>query len=332
MIKVLLNNQDITEFVTSVQWSGHSQKPNRELTLQIKNTTDGVKRALKIYPGDSVVFFVEGKKVFTGVLFNTNISSSGEESLTFYDRNVYLQKNYDTRKFSKTKASDIVKRLAKDFNIPTGIIEDTKYVIPVLIMRNLSLYDMMLKALVYTYKQSGKRFFLTSDENGRLCLRIPINNIQPYILAAGQNLMDASYSLSIEDTRTQVKVTGGKDNRLTHTVKSPNLQKKYGVMQHIEEMDEKATLSQVKQRAEVLLKEKGVIHDQSSISCIGIPSVITGCGIYAKEPVTNLAGGYYVTSDVHDFSRGLHTMQLEISKSLDMPDIEISNEELGIEG
>lgn len=329
-IKLLIRDVDVADFIEVLTWEGHSEKPNRTLTINFNNTVDGRNQAFAIANGEVVQCYKDNERMFIGVVFSTDIDDSGNMTVTSYDRNYYMLKSITTRQFKKKKASDIVRLLAKDFNIPIGTIEDTGYVIPKLILRNHSLYDMMVKALVLTYKQTGKKFFF-GNVDGKLTLRQHKNNVTPWILAAGSNLTKASYSQSIEETKTQVQVAGGKDKKFTHTAKSVSSQKLFGVMQHYEEMDEDATKSQVKQRAETLLKEMNVINDQASVSAIGILDVITGCGVYVREPMTKLAGGYYVTSDSHTFSNGIHEMQLDISKSLDMPIIEISDEELGIE-
>lgn len=328
--RLLIRDIDVADFVTSATWAGHSEKPNRTLTLNFKNTADGRRKAFVVNNGEAIQYYIDGRRIFIGVVFATVINDAGDMSVTCYDRNYYTLKSNATRQFKNKKASDIVKQIAKDFGIPVGTIEDTGFVIPKLILRNKSLYEMMLMALSLTYKQTGKRFFF-GNSDGKLTISQHKNNVTPWILAAGSNLTSAGYSISIEDTKTQVYVTGGKDNKLTHTAKSVASQKLYGIMQHYEEMDEKATQSQVKQRAESLLKELNVLNDQASVSAIGILDVVTGCGIYVREPMTGLGGGYYVTGDSHTFSDGNHVMQLEISRSLEMPPIEISDEELGID-
>lgn len=329
-IRFLIRDIDIADFIESITWEGESKRPNRSLTIDFKNTVDGRNKAFAISNGEAVQCFIDNRKIFVGVVFSADIDVSGNMTVSCFDRNYYTMKSKTTRQFKNKKASDIVKLLANDFSIPIGTIEDTGFVIPKLILRNNSLFEMMEKAISLTFKQTGKRFFF-GNEDGKLTLRQHKNNVTPWILAAGSNLTSASYSLSIEDTKTQVQVVGGKDNKFTHTAKSVSSQKLYGVMQHYEEIDEDATKSQVKQRAETLLKDLNVINDQASISAIGILDVITGVGVYVREPMTGLAGGYYVTSDTHTIRNSIHEMQLEISKSLEMPVIEISDEELGIE-
>jgi hypothetical protein len=151
-----------------------------------------------------------------------------------------------------------------------------------------------------------------------------------WIIESGTNLTDAKYSQSIEDTKTQVKVTGGTEKApIEVTVKNEALSKKLGVMQYVDEMEEKSKRSQIEQRAKSLLKELGVINDQATIEALGIDEVISSTSIYVRESMTKLLGGYYVSSDSHKYENGTHTMSLEISATYDLPPMEIDSEVLG---
>lgn len=328
-VEIIYDNKDISGFVKDVKWSGSSGKFNRQLDVSFMMSNNLRKVDLRIVEGRSITFKYGKKTLFHGIVFSVDTDSDGSMSITCYDPNIYLTKSNDIRKFENMKASDIVRRLARDSGISVESIDDTGYVIPLLILRNKSLYEMILTALTLTRKQTGKRFFVM-NEGGKLTLRATENNPDRYVIKAGTNLMSASYSRTIEETKTQVKVTGGdKKKPFTHVVKNDGLRKKYGVMQHVEEMDEKATSSQVKQQATTLLKELSVVDDQANIEALGVAEVVTGTPVYVVEPMTGLSGGYYVTDDSHTFKDGLHTMSLEITRTYDLPPIEISAEVLG---
>lgn len=322
-IRVHLGNLDITHFVKSVEWSGHCEKPNRQLNVSIINTQDGRKQAFKVTEGSQLLFIWNGKPLFTGYVFSFDIDAKGNSSITCYDANIYLLKNKDTRKFVNKKASDIVRQLATDFRIPFGHIEDTGYVIPSLILRDMTLYDMIVTALTLTRKQTGRRYFIT-NELGKTTLRSVAANPNRFVISAGSNIMSANYSRSIEDTKTRVKVTGGDKKKPTTAIESNgDLQKRFGIMQHVEEMDEKAKPAQVKQRASTLLKELAVINDQASVEALGSPNVFTGVGVYVEEPMTKIIGNYYVSEDTHRFDANrLHTMSLTLSYTLELPKLD----------
>lgn len=325
-IRLVYDGQDITELIESVEWSGHSERPDRQLNLSLINTLDGRKQAVKFSQGKAIEFSNNGVRLFRGVVFKTDITDKGAMNLTAYDENIYLTKSTESRKFTNVKASDIARRLCSDFGIPVGKISDTGYVIPRLNCRTKTLYDILLMALTLTKKQTGKRFFIT-NKDGKFYLTAAAEQTSKWLIENGSNILDASYSQSIEETVTQVKVIGGKDDAIKVTQKNAGLQKLYGVMQIVESMDEDATRSQVEQRARELLKERGVIDDQATVDALGIDEVITGSAVYVRESMTEIIGGYYVSSDTHTYnSNGTHTMSLVLSATYDLPPMEIEKE------
>jgi hypothetical protein len=329
IIAVTYDGMDITPLVKSVEWSGHSESPYRSLNVSLINTLNGRTQAVKFANGKAIEFWNTTERLFRGVLFAIDITDKGEMSLTAYDENIYLTKSTESRKFTNVKASDIAKRICSDFGIPVGKISDTGYVIPKLICREKSLYDILLMALTLTKKQTGKRFFIT-NKAGKFHLTAAADQTSKWLIENGSNITGANYSQSIEETITQVKVIGGKDDAIVVTQKNAGLQKLYGVMQTVEKLDEDSTRSQVEQRAQTLLKERGVIDDQATVDALGIDEVVTGTAVYVRESMTEIIGGYYVSSDSHSFSNnGAHTMSLVLSATYDLPPMEIDKEVLG---
>ena len=328
MMQIIHNGKtDLTDFVSGAKLSGDSDKFNETLSLTMTATNDGRKQAFKIEEGDTITFKYNGDVRFVGIIFAFDLSSDGSLNVTCYDSNVYLTKSKDSRLFVNKKASDIVRMIAKDFEIPTETIADTGYVIPYLRLSKQSLYDMILKALTITQKQTGKRFFI-GNKNGKLTLTEGASNTR-YLFSDSNNLLSAQYSRSIEDTKTQAKVIGGpKGKQSIVVVKGEEKRRKYGVLQTIEELDEKASPSQVKQRANQLLIEESEVSEQLSIEALGVIEVKSGTPVYVKNEMTSTNGAYYVTSYSHDFKGGLHTMSLELTRTYELPDIAINEDEL----
>lgn len=326
-VGIILNNQGITQFVESVTLSGDTSKFNRTLSVKMIASENGRKRAFTINEGDPIAFRYNDQLRFVGVVFSYDISSDGSLNITAYDSNVYFAKSNDSRIFINKKASDIIRTLATDFGVWIGDIADTGYVIPYLRLSNQTLYEMILKALTITRKQTNRRFFI-GNKGGKLTLTEGVSNTK-YLFKDGENLISASYSRSIEETKTQVKVIGGpKGKESVVVVKDADKRKKYGVLQALEEMDEKATASQVKQRADALLKEQSVVAEQLSVNVLGVPEVDVGTPVYIINEMTATNGGYYVTSVSHEYSAGLHTMSLELTRTYDLPEIEINSDEI----
>lgn len=314
---------DITEMVESVTWTGDITQAYRKLDVSLVNTQDSRRIRHKIELGDEIRFFNYGKELFRGVVFSLDIGINGKQSLTCYDYNVYLVKNEDTRKFSKVTASQIVRRLCRDFDIPTGTIEDTGYVIPRMIFEKKTLFEMMLMALTETEKQTGRRFFITNRQ-GRLELLERRKQVRQWVIENGVNLIDAGYSLSIEDMRNQIKVIyrGEDAQTITEIARNNRLIERYGRMQHVEEVNEEKTRSQLRQLARQLLNDLATIDDEARITALGIDEVTAGTAIYVKESMTGIVGGFYVSDDQHNFANGAHGMSLTLSATDDLPRLE----------
>jgi murein DD-endopeptidase MepM/ murein hydrolase activator NlpD len=312
----------LTPFVTDVSWSGETTQASRNLQISLNDTLNGTTKAFDVKLGKDVRFYVNGAEVFRGVIFQTQIDSKGALQFTAHDYNHYLTKNSDSQKFSGKKASDIVRYICAQYQIPAGQIDDTGYVFPKLILRDKTIYDMITIALTETRKKTG-RVFILGNEGGKLTLRERKNQVKRLIIADGSNLLSADYSQSIEDLRNSVRFTGksGEDAKGV-TVSNSDSIKQYGLMRE-KQHDGDKTDAQLKPVATALLAELNKVTTESNVEAIGDASVIAGKLVQISERMTGIAGGFYVISDSHKFSpNGTHTMTLKVSKTLELNEIE----------
>ncbi|CAM2950845.1 hypothetical protein PASE110613_09080 [Paenibacillus sediminis] len=317
----------VDPLIERVEWSGDVAQPYRTLTVTMSNTYNGDEPAIAFELGKELRFSVDSVGLFRGVIFSYDIAQDGNATIIAYDENVYLTKNEDTRKFVGMTASSIVKEIAKAFEIPLGNIANSGYVIPKMILRNMTLWDMIVTALTETRKQTGRKFYVYSRE-GKLYMREKKDEIVRWMIEDGVNILTASRSRSIDDMRTSVKVIGGDDenNPITALAKDTALANKYGLMQHLEQADLQLNKSQIDQLAKQRLKELGKITEDVSIEALGITDVVAGAAVYAFESMTDLVGGFYVNADRHSFQNGVHRMEITLSKTDDLPKIEYEDD------
>lgn len=310
---------ELDPIVKSVTWSGELSAATRKLDVTLHNTTNNRTPAISIKLGKSIQFYHNDKRLFTGVIFNKSTNSSGEVTLTCYDANVYLTKNAATRSFKNKKASDLIRSLCVEFGIPYGNITDTGYVIPKLIFRAKSLWDMMVIAITETSKVTNKRYYI-GNVNGKLELRLRTEQVTQFVLENGRNVLSSSYSVGIDDMKTQVEVVGGEEGKEIRVIKKDTtLQKAYGIMQHAEEKTDLKTRAQLEQFASSLLREHAKVTDEATLEAIGIDTVFSGTSVYALDTMTGIKGSYYVIADSHSFSSGTHTMSLTLSYTDELP-------------
>lgn len=313
----------IEAFVKSANWSGDITEPHRTLTVMLSNTLDGDEQAVAIELGKEIRFYADDIGLFRGVIFGYDIANNGDATITAYDENVYLTKNADTRKFTKMTAGAIVKDVCKTFDIPVGTIADTGYVIPRMILRNMTIWDMIVTALTETRKQNGRKFSVYAS-NGKLNLREKKDAILRWMLEDGVNILSASRSQSIDETRTSVKVIGGddEDKPITKTVKDTAAIAKYGLMQRLEQADTKLNAAQIGQLAATRLKELAKVTEEITVDALGVTEVQAGTAVYVFESMTDAVGGYYVSADSHTFEGGVHKMSVTLSRTDDLPALE----------
>ena len=313
----------LNPIVESITWSGDTQQAARKLVVTVSNTKDGISRLFSFECGREIVFLENSTELFRGVLFKVGTDHTGKTTLTAYDEAIYLTKNKDTVKLSKQTASSFIKSLCTKYQVPAGDIVDTKYVIPKMILRDKTIWDMMVTALTETKKNTNRRYMLTS-RGGRLHLKDRKDKPMQWLLENGVNIMTASYSQSIEDLRNKVKVVGEtKDKKeIIAEVKDAELIRKYGLMQHYESKSSDATESEIKQLAKELLADLGKISDEAKLTCLGFSECTAGSAVYVVEKMTGIVGGYYVTQDTHKFDGGKHTMDVTLSATDDLPELE----------
>src|SRR5690625_1490647 len=314
---------DVTDIVESVTWAGDIAQAYRSLTVNTINTADGRNRRIDFRNGDYIRFSNHGEELFRGRIFSTDIDSEGYEILTVYDPNVFFTKSQTTQTFRNRKASQIVRRLARDFGVAIGDIEDTGFVIPKLVAEQDSLYDVIVRALTITENQNGRRFKLGS-RGGNLYLQERKGQVTRDVLESGVNIMSANYIQSIEDLRNRLVMTGGSDGQYREVRINDDLVEMYGMMQAVEEYSgNSVSRSEVKQAADRKFRELSAIDDEASVSGLGIDSVTAGSAIYVVEKMTGIIGGYYVSADTHTYTGGIHEMSLTLSATDDLPTLEI---------
>ena len=113
---------DITNIVEKVQWSGDYKSVARKLDFSIlTRVTD-----ISISVGDFILFYVNNEKIFSGIVWETSVASSGDSmSILAYDNGIYLLKNNLAYNFKNTQAEDIASKVCTDLGITVGNIIST---------------------------------------------------------------------------------------------------------------------------------------------------------------------------------------------------------------
>lgn len=193
--------------------------------------------ALVLEEGDRVKLSVNGTDMFYGFVFLKKATADGLISVTAYDQLRYL-KNKDTFIGTGLKASDLLIRLAEDFHLRTGAIEDTRHVIDIIDEQNQTLFDMIYNALDETLQSTG-RLYVLYDDVGRLCLR-DIDQLKLGLVVDAETGESYSYESGI-DSQTYDKVKLYYDNDKTgkrelYVAQDSGNIDRWGVLQYCEQL------------------------------------------------------------------------------------------------
>ena len=304
----------------SITWSGDTKEAARTVSIKLYNTADGKKKKLDIPIGSLLRLYDDKTEIFRGFIFKSEISENGEQTLTAYDSNIYLTKSSDSLVFKKKTASQIIKQLCTTFGIPYGNIVDTKTVLPKLVLRGKTLYEMIIIALTETQKISGNKYLLGNSQ-GKVTLAQVNTVYAKHRVYSKINITSSSFSESIEERKTQIKLTGGSEDEIkaTATLKSPAAIAKYGVMQHYENFSDVETKAKLNTLANSLLSQLNVTTQEFSVDVIGNITFVSGAKVLVEETMSNTTGLFYITADSHTFNAdGTHTTSLTLQRKLEL--------------
>lgn len=268
---------------------------------------------LQAEEGNPVMVRVDGKDFFYGFLFTMRRDKDQLIQMTAYDQLRYL-KNKDTYVYENKKASEVVQMLAADFNLQTGEIADTGFIIPSRVEDGKTLFDIINSALDLTLDHTG-RLFVLYDDCGKITLK-DIADMKTNLLIDGETAQNFDYSTSIDSgTYNKIKLlyenqdTGKRDIYLTMHQENMN---KWGVLQFHEKIQSPEsgqkiadTLLTLYNRVTKTLSIKDAFGDTRVRAGSSLPVMLDLSG----EKISN----YMVAEKVrHKFENSLHTMDLTL--------------------
>ena len=256
---------------------------------------------------------VNGTTMFYGFVFKKNRGKGETISVTAYDQLRYL-KNKDTIVDEGLKASDLLKRIATDFRLNLGTVEDTGFTIEVIDEQNQTLFDMVQNALNETLTNT-KNLFVLYDDAGKMTLK-NINSMRVPLLIDAETAENFDYTSSIdEQTYNKIKLTyenektGKRELYVAQDGAKMNL---WGVLQYYEEVK---TSTGAAAKAEALLK----LYDQKTRNltiknAFGDVRVRAGCAVMVSLNLGDIIAKQWlvVQKVTHTFKDEIHYMDLTL--------------------
>lgn len=269
--------------------------------------------ALNFQEGDPVKLTVDGTPMFYGFVFTKSRDKGNTIDVTAYDQLRYL-KNKDTITEEGLKASDLLKRIATDFRLNLGTVEDTGFTIEVIDEQNQTLFDMVQNALNETLTNT-KNLFVLYDDAGKMTLK-NINSMRVPLLIDAETAENFDYTSSIdEQTYNKIKLTYENEKtgkRELYVAQDGGKMNLWGVLQYYEEVK---TSTGAAAKAEALLK----LYDQKTRNltiknAFGDVRVRAGCAVMVSLNLGDIIANQWlvVQKVTHTFKDETHYMDLTL--------------------
>jgi hypothetical protein len=269
---------------------------------------------LRIREGNPVSFKMGERGVFYGFVFEVSSDAqSGSLKVTAYDQLRYL-KNKDTYVFRRMTATQVLRKIARDFGLNLGKCANTKKKIKSLVEDNKTLFDMVQDALDLTL-DSRKAMYVLYDDYGKLRLTAAAN-MKLKTLINHDTAQDYTYTSSIDgDTYNVVKLVymnSKRKRREVYMAKSGKSINNWGRLQYFAKLNAKKN---GRKKANAVLKLKNRVERTLSVSgAFGDPRVRAGVTLPVALKLHDVSQSGYLMVDKasHKFCGDAHTMDLTL--------------------
>lgn len=319
MLEIMLNNKqgsiwDISEIVSSVTWK--TSRIGKASSLDLTLIKGGLYQdtSFRVNNGDIIQVKKGNQGIFCGYVFDISFGRDEEVKIKAYDQLRYLMSNaYYV--FKNATATQILKKIASDTNLPLGTVEETSYVIPVLKEENQKYLDIICKALTLTLISNGKNF-IVYDDFGKLALRNIESMVVDFAIGDESLMLDFDYSHNIDnETYNIIKLIRVSKEKNKAEV-FPDVDKtnvaKWGRLQLVEKVDDGLNEAQIKDRLAQLKQLKNREQKKLRIEAIGDSRVRAGCYVPVIIKELGVSQLFLVEDCTHKFEGEDHTMTLEL--------------------
>ena len=157
------NKSYIPSVLSEVTWETERKGTPGKLTFKM------VLDKIDFVEGDTVQFKVNKKNLFLGYIFSMKNDKDNIVDVICYDQLRYL-KNKDTYKVENQTSTELIKKIAGDFNLICGNLTDTKFKIEYKIEDNQTLFDIIQNSLDLTLTNTND-LYVFYDDFGKLALK-----------------------------------------------------------------------------------------------------------------------------------------------------------------
>lgn len=304
---VIWKTTDITDYVSSISWSGSKSEVARKLELKIINAPlDKNINNLIMELGDPIYFFEDDATTerFRGFITEREASSStGTVTYIAYDLLFYTLKSKATYNFSAKSAETITQMVCDDFEIPVGELAITG-ILQKLIVQTKSLYEIIMSAYTQAHEQNGKLYRAVANLGKLSVVEIGVE-ICEIELNEDSNITQSKYKETLNNMVNRVKIYDGEGNAIGQVDNTED--QKYGIFQQVYTKEEGKD-------ATTTAKSMFVgVEKTFTLEGVNFNGAVTGAGAIVTDSATGLSGLVWIDSDTHTWNNGVATMSLTVT-------------------
>ncbi|HHQ8682851.1 C40 family peptidase [Clostridioides difficile] len=292
--------------VEKVTWSGDYKSPSRTLEFSIVQSASDINfQQINIPIASTVCFYVDEKELFRGMIINRSKDSSNNSiSFVSKDMGFLLTQSEVSYNFKDKLVEDIAKQVFNDNKLAVGNIPKTNVKYTKMFI-GVTGYDTIMSAYTEASKTTKKKYMIESNldkfnviEKGTITLNV--------MFEEGSNLINTSFSESMENVKNKVLVVDQYGNKISEKVDDKIFKDVGVIMQKVIQQQENSTV-------DIESEFKG-IEQTCSLKGYGDVTCITGRGVKVKDRYTGLVGLFYIDTDKHNWdSNGNYEIDLDLN-------------------
>lgn len=303
---------NITSLVDKLNYTTHLDRQAGKVTFTAQKDDNVVFKN-----GGMITIQYDDINWFKGYIFKLGDDELGQIQITAYDQLRYL-KNKDVYISTGDTLSTVFTALCDRFKLNYSLIDKPNHLLTTQIHDNKNLYDIIDWGVGETLRAT-KKLYIVRDNFGTLEL-VDIDTLKTnWVYGDYCSVTNYKYEKSIDrNTFNQIKLQKeDKEEKIRHNyiVFDSANQKKWGILQHYESVQDCMTDEQIEARADNLLKLMNHEDKELSLQAIGNAELKAGNGIFLKLKThlgDELNQYAYITECSHDIKDGLHLMQFKV--------------------
>lgn len=302
---------DITSHTGEYQLSDNIDSLGAEFQFDLMNNPLDVNFSNNELPiGTKLVFFLDGTKMFSGIIVSYSRSSLTKYTYKAFDYAYYLNKSEAQIQFNNDiSTSDAIKKLCEENGVTVGSICNIPTKVKKIYQGNV-ISDIIKDLLKMAEAEQKVHYRMEVREAALYIERYQDLYVQSKVIDI---VGDFNSSYSIEDMANRIVVVSSSEKNMQIVAEKSDQAsiRTYGQITKIEKVDDKK-MSQAAEIAANTLLDKNSVKRSFSVTTLGSPAVRAGRMLVFNQPEINLTGAYLVKNCRHTFSGNKHTMQLDL--------------------